>query len=243
MAWMYGLFLADPDLRFASHEGVSYRKLHSVQFFRGKTKSFPDIAKEGGIHKVVQIILAENEDSRRPEAAIEQEGLIVNIGSTAGSITMPCNDLFSAAKTALHAIFEDLAMSCKPVNVMFVVPAGITTDILKHQAASLELSSWSWTTIMNRRQSDGWRASEHEHGRIYTQRGGRILLVYNHRRPTRKEVTNEEKLARSGTGQARSRCTKVESTFLSSYAWPLQIYPTSTLIARVSSTPKLCDLI
>ncbi|KIJ12634.1 hypothetical protein PAXINDRAFT_101116 [Paxillus involutus ATCC 200175] len=42
-----------------------------------------------------------------------QEGLIVNIGSIAGLITIPCGGLFCAAKTALHPISEGLVMEYK----------------------------------------------------------------------------------------------------------------------------------
>ncbi|KIJ60859.1 hypothetical protein HYDPIDRAFT_138609 [Hydnomerulius pinastri MD-312] len=71
-----------------------------------------------------------------------QEGLIVNIGSIAGLITTPWNGLYCAAKAALHAITEALAMECKPfgIKVMLVAPGGITSSIAKNQAATLKLS-------------------------------------------------------------------------------------------------------
>ncbi|KIJ06641.1 hypothetical protein PAXINDRAFT_20164 [Paxillus involutus ATCC 200175] len=77
-----------------------------------------------------------------PSMVKHQQGLIVNIGSIAGLITTPWNALYCAAKTALHAISEGLAMECRPfgIKVMLVVPGGVTTNISKNQAATLELS-------------------------------------------------------------------------------------------------------
>jgi len=77
-----------------------------------------------------------------PHMFKRQEGLIVNIGSIAAAITTPWNTLYCAAKAALHAISEGLAMECKPfgVKVMLVAPGGITSNIAQNQAATFKLS-------------------------------------------------------------------------------------------------------
>ncbi|KAF9219038.1 NAD(P)-binding protein [Gyrodon lividus] len=77
-----------------------------------------------------------------PSMVERKEGLIVNIGSIAGLITTPWNTLYCAAKAALHAITEGLAMECKPfgIKVMLVAPGGVTSNISKNQAATFKLS-------------------------------------------------------------------------------------------------------
>ncbi|KAG9317990.1 hypothetical protein JVU11DRAFT_50 [Chiua virens] len=77
-----------------------------------------------------------------PSMFKRKEGLIVNIGSIGGNITTPWNTLYCAAKAALHAISEGLAMECKPfgVKVMLVAPGSVTSNIAKNQASTLTLS-------------------------------------------------------------------------------------------------------
>jgi len=77
-----------------------------------------------------------------PSMFKRKEGLIVNIGSVAGLVTTPWNALYCAAKAALHSITEGLAMECKPfgVKVMLIAPGGVTSNIVKNQAATFQLS-------------------------------------------------------------------------------------------------------
>ncbi|KAG1855453.1 hypothetical protein C8R48DRAFT_608858 [Suillus tomentosus] len=76
-----------------------------------------------------------------PSMVERRQGLIVNIGSLAGKIATPWNGLYSAAKAALHALSDVLAMECKPfgIKVMLVVPGQVRTNITANQAATLEL--------------------------------------------------------------------------------------------------------
>ncbi|KAG1770401.1 hypothetical protein EV702DRAFT_978072 [Suillus placidus] len=74
-----------------------------------------------------------------------KQGLIVNIGSIAGNIATPWNGLYSAAKAAVRALSDVLAMECKPfgVQVMLVAPGQVRSNITANQAATLKLSPTS----------------------------------------------------------------------------------------------------
>lgn len=80
-----------------------------------------------------------------PSMVERKQGLIVNIGSIAGNIPTPWNGLYCAAKAAVHAFSDTLAMECKPfgVKVMLVAPGAIRSNISTNQAATLELSPTS----------------------------------------------------------------------------------------------------
>ncbi|KAG1754373.1 hypothetical protein EDB19DRAFT_1902523 [Suillus lakei] len=80
-----------------------------------------------------------------PSMMERKQGLIVNIGSVAGNIPTPWNGLYCAAKAAVRALSDVLAMECKPfgVDVMLVAPGQVRSNIAANQAATLELSSTS----------------------------------------------------------------------------------------------------
>ncbi|KAG1904286.1 uncharacterized protein F5891DRAFT_1162609 [Suillus fuscotomentosus] len=80
-----------------------------------------------------------------PSMVERKQGLIVNIGSIAGNIPIPWHGLYCAAKAALHALNDALAMECKPfdVKVILVAPGCIQSNISINQAATLELSPTS----------------------------------------------------------------------------------------------------
>ncbi|KAG2116600.1 uncharacterized protein F5147DRAFT_568200 [Suillus discolor] len=80
-----------------------------------------------------------------PSMVERKQGLIVNIGSLVGNIATPWNGLYSAAKAAVRALSDVLAMECKPfgVKVMLVAPGQVRTNITANQAATLELSPTS----------------------------------------------------------------------------------------------------
>ncbi|KAG1877724.1 hypothetical protein DFJ58DRAFT_4363 [Suillus subalutaceus] len=80
-----------------------------------------------------------------PSMVERKQGLIVNIGSLAGNIATPWNGLYSAAKAAVRALSDVLAMECKPfgVKVMLVAPGQVRSNITANQAATLELSPTS----------------------------------------------------------------------------------------------------
>ncbi|KAG1765764.1 hypothetical protein EDD22DRAFT_391475 [Suillus occidentalis] len=80
-----------------------------------------------------------------PSMVERKQGLIVNIGSIAGNIPTPWNGLYCAAKAAVHALSDTLAMECKPfgVKVMLVAPGAIRSNISTNQAATLDLSTTS----------------------------------------------------------------------------------------------------
>ncbi|KAG0705104.1 hypothetical protein DFH29DRAFT_316936 [Suillus ampliporus] len=80
-----------------------------------------------------------------PSMVERKQGLVVNIGSVAGNIATPWNGLYCAAKAAVHALSDVLAMECKPfgVKVMLVAPAAVKSNISTNQATTLELSSTS----------------------------------------------------------------------------------------------------
>ncbi|KAG1870364.1 NAD-P-binding protein [Suillus tomentosus] len=80
-----------------------------------------------------------------PSMVERKQGLIVNIGSIAGNIPIPWHGLYCAAKAALHALSDALAMECKPfgVKVILVAPGCIQSNISINQAATLELSPTS----------------------------------------------------------------------------------------------------
>lgn len=80
-----------------------------------------------------------------PSMVERKQGLIVNIGSVAGNIPTPWNGLYCAAKAAVRALSDVLAMECKPfgVKVMLVAPGQVRSNITANQAATLELSSTS----------------------------------------------------------------------------------------------------
>ncbi|KAG1877723.1 hypothetical protein DFJ58DRAFT_4280 [Suillus subalutaceus] len=74
-----------------------------------------------------------------------KQGLIVNIGSLVGNIPTPWNELYCAAKAAVRAFTDVLAMECRPfgVKVMLVAPGQVRSNITTNQAATLELSPTS----------------------------------------------------------------------------------------------------
>jgi NAD(P)-dependent dehydrogenase (short-subunit alcohol dehydrogenase family) len=80
-----------------------------------------------------------------PSMVERKQGLIVNIGSLAGNIATPWNGLYCAAKAAVHALSDVLAMECKPfgVKVMLVAPGQVRSNITANQAATLQLSPTS----------------------------------------------------------------------------------------------------
>ncbi|KIK37704.1 hypothetical protein CY34DRAFT_444357 [Suillus luteus UH-Slu-Lm8-n1] len=80
-----------------------------------------------------------------PSMVQRKQGLIINIGSLAGNIATPWNGLYSAAKAAVRALSDVLAMECKPfgVKVMLVAPGQVRSNITANQAATLELSPTS----------------------------------------------------------------------------------------------------
>ncbi|KAG2342496.1 NAD(P)-binding protein [Suillus weaverae] len=80
-----------------------------------------------------------------PSMVERKQGIIVNIGSIAGNLPTPWNGLYCAAKAAVHALSDGLAMECKPfgVKVILVAPGAVRSNISTNQAATLELSSTS----------------------------------------------------------------------------------------------------
>ncbi|KAG1812411.1 uncharacterized protein BJ212DRAFT_1578662 [Suillus subaureus] len=80
-----------------------------------------------------------------PSMVERKQGVIVNIGSIAGHISGPWAGLYCAAKAAVHALSDTLAMECKPfgVKVILVAPGGIQSNISANQAATLKLSPTS----------------------------------------------------------------------------------------------------
>ncbi|KIJ12610.1 hypothetical protein PAXINDRAFT_14535 [Paxillus involutus ATCC 200175] len=101
-----------------------------------------DVTKEDSIHKVVlakteRIIVVVNNAGALTiaEVTIEQMQNALELNTSAAVVlrlsflanrTIPCGGLFCAAKTALHAISESLAMEYKSfgIKVMLVVPGG-----------------------------------------------------------------------------------------------------------------------
>ncbi|KAG2055183.1 NAD(P)-binding protein [Suillus hirtellus] len=80
-----------------------------------------------------------------PSMVERKQGLIVNIGSISGNIPTPWNGIYCAAKAAVHALSDTLAMECKPfgVKVVLVAPGSVKSNISTNQAATLELSPTS----------------------------------------------------------------------------------------------------
>ncbi|KAG0706283.1 hypothetical protein DFH29DRAFT_1025108 [Suillus ampliporus] len=80
-----------------------------------------------------------------PSMVERKQGLVVNIGSTRLNSAGPWSGLYCAAKAAVHALSDVLAMECKPfgVKVMLVAPGAIKSNLSTNQAATLELSSTS----------------------------------------------------------------------------------------------------
>ncbi|KAG2359993.1 hypothetical protein BDR07DRAFT_1378279 [Suillus spraguei] len=80
-----------------------------------------------------------------PSMVERKQGVIVNIGSVVGNIATPWNGLYCAAKAAVHALSDTLAMEYKPfgVKVILVAPGGIRSNITTNQAAILKLSPTS----------------------------------------------------------------------------------------------------
>ncbi|OJA15127.1 hypothetical protein AZE42_11094 [Rhizopogon vesiculosus] len=76
-----------------------------------------------------------------PSMVERKQGLIINIGSIVGNIPTAWNGLYCAAKAAVHALSDVLAMECKPfgVKVMLVAPGSVKSNISANQAATLEL--------------------------------------------------------------------------------------------------------
>ena len=69
------------------------------------------------------------EKSAGKERLTKNNGLIVNIGSSAGIFTVPFSGVYGASKAAIHAISEVLRMELAPFNVhvMNVYPGGVAS--------------------------------------------------------------------------------------------------------------------
>jgi short-subunit dehydrogenase len=69
-----------------------------------------------------------------PPMRAQKQGLIVNVGSIAGDVTLPWMPLYSASKAALHALTEGLRMELagSGVRTMLVCPGYILTDFHSH---------------------------------------------------------------------------------------------------------------
>ncbi len=69
------------------------------------------------------------EKSAGKEKLTKNNGLIVNIGSSAGIFTVPFSGVYGASKAAIHAISEVLRMELAPFNVhvMNVYPGGVAS--------------------------------------------------------------------------------------------------------------------
>ncbi|KIJ12594.1 hypothetical protein PAXINDRAFT_14518 [Paxillus involutus ATCC 200175] len=127
-------------------------------------------------------------------------------------------------------------MECKPIQVMLVVPRGITTNISKNQADNLELSPviiykhHEPKVIQRMNVGEGpMRMNTDE----FVQSGGRILLACNHR----KEAPSEEKLTRSGVKFRQTYRGRLDFSIVFLGTAPGDLAPI-TSIAIVSSTPS-----
>ena len=73
----------------------------------------------------------------------QQKGLIINIGSVAGVISIPFQSMYSASKFALEAFSEALRIEVKPfgVNVCIVEPGDTKTEFSKRRQFTLNSKS------------------------------------------------------------------------------------------------------
>jgi len=72
-----------------------------------------------------------------PTMCNQSTGVIVNIGSVAGSVALPWAVAYSASKSALHAIHDSLRRQLRgsPVHLIKVCPGIVNTDFRKHALA------------------------------------------------------------------------------------------------------------
>ncbi len=61
------------------------------------------------------------------------KGTIININSVAGKTGNPNESIYCASKFGLRGFTSSLQMTCAPVKVVDVYPAGIKTDMTKHR--------------------------------------------------------------------------------------------------------------
>ncbi|MBA4320480.1 MAG: hypothetical protein C0412_18940 [Flavobacterium sp.] len=76
----------------------------------------------------------------------QEEGLIINISSLAGVISLPFQGFYSASKFALEALSEALRLEVKPfgIKVVLIEPGDFQTPITQHrQIARNSLHPWS----------------------------------------------------------------------------------------------------
>ncbi|NJN75601.1 MAG: SDR family oxidoreductase [Synechococcaceae cyanobacterium RL_1_2] len=94
---------------------------------------------------IAPIILAQ---AVAPPMKEQQSGLIINIGSISGIVTMPFSGAYCASKAALHALSDALRMELAPfgIQVMTVQPGAIASKFgdQAEQLASSLLKSDSW---------------------------------------------------------------------------------------------------
>jgi len=74
-----------------------------------------------------------------PTMRIRRQGVIVNVTSMMGRVTLPCHGSYAATKFALAAISESLAMEMKPFNVRVAIiePGVILTPIWHKRTVAL----------------------------------------------------------------------------------------------------------
>jgi len=66
-----------------------------------------------------------------PHMAARKQGMLITIGSIVAQHPLPWGGVYSATKSAVHAITNALEMECRPFNikVMLVAPGGIRSNI------------------------------------------------------------------------------------------------------------------
>ncbi|KAI0003800.1 oxidoreductase [Russula compacta] len=70
-----------------------------------------------------------------PHMAARKQGMFITIGSISAWWPLPWGGIYSATKSAVHAITNALEMECRPFNikVMLVAPGGVKSNIAANQ--------------------------------------------------------------------------------------------------------------
>jgi NAD(P)-dependent dehydrogenase (short-subunit alcohol dehydrogenase family) len=90
-----------------------------------------------GAHRVCRAAL--------PHFRAQGSGLIVNVGSIGGRVTLPYQGFYSASKAALETLSASLRMECAAfgVRVVLVEPGDFATEFTEHRAFAAEAGQGS----------------------------------------------------------------------------------------------------
>ena len=124
-----------------------------------------------------------------PQMRARRSGMIVNVGSIAGRVTLPWLSLYSATKFALGSMTDGLRMELRPDNIktMLVCPGYVDTDFQDNALAGRPpekiRNSKTFLISPERCAEDIARGVEKEKRTVVTPGAGRWFILARHLLP------------------------------------------------------------